>query len=302
MCNGLRLGPDELTLVAEIGRELDAGKSPRAWSEGVILPGASSPPSKPPGEENVYDRSEARRSESGSRKRSAGRQGAARRRGEANPAPPDFESASGAIDLESLAALRRAYPEVEVREESDAVWMLTPAKLLPGPRPRVYFVTVFPKNLYLSSAQGWLGSPMPRTWAFWPDGQWVGPRHTNSPDGSICAFEPQDGTWLPGDSLPDLMDIYSLWALRHIHLEFFGRWPGPQSNHQRYERILEAHPSEQCGCQNPKGTYAECCRDGDVRNLRLEDVFEFLKLGRRPPNEIVRFFRERRDPPSLRSK
>ena len=295
----VRFGPDELALVAAVGRELDAGKTPSARNGGVILPGTPSPPSGSPGKEYVYDRSKPRRSESGSWKGPAGRQGASRGHAEADSAPPDLESTPEATDLESLEALRRAYPGVEVWDESDAVWILTPAKLLPGPRPRVYFITVFPKNPQISRRPGRFEPPMPRAWGFWADGSWIGPRHTNPPDGSICAFEQEDLTWLPGESLVDLMDLYSLWALGQIHLEFFGRWPGHQRNHSLYEQIIECHPSEHCGCKTPKGTYAECCRDDDLRNLRLEDAISFNLPGRSPPTEVVRFLQERRDPPPV---
>lgn len=161
-----------------------------------------------------------------------------------------------------------------------------PAGLLPNLREHAVFL------VGVSSAER-----VVRGWAFWADPMslpvWIGPRHTNFGDGSICAFEPADGTWAFGDGLVDILDIYTVWALRHLHLRHTARWPGPQSVHRPYERLLEIRPEERCGCPAPQGTYGECCRPRDLARNRIADAVDFAIFSRweirRPPPEVVRF-------------
>jgi len=58
--------------------------------------------------------------------------------------------------------------------------------------------------------------PGPRAWGFWTAGtatSWIGPRHINFGDGSICAFSPDEGAWSEGGDLRTLIDLYNVWAL-----------------------------------------------------------------------------------------
>jgi hypothetical protein len=135
-----------------------------------------------------------------------------------------------------------------------------------------------------------------RSWGFWtnlvtPPG-WIGPRHTNFPDGSICAFFPDDNTWVPGDPLVELLDLYSLWALRHLHLRTVGRWPGAQAPCHPYERLLEFGEREYCSCGSGLH-YAQCCRAADLARNRIADAVNFNLLtrgyNRRPPDTVVGF-------------
>ena len=130
---------------------------------------------------------------------------------------------------------------------------------------------------------------------------WIGPRHTNFPDGSVCAFEPADKTWVIGDPLVTLLDLYTLWALRHLHLQVFGRWPGHQAVRHPYERILELREDEHCGCDMSDKLYGKCCRDRDLRRDRIADAVNFIILAsgglRKPPNSVVKFVREHIEPP-----
>ena len=107
-----------------------------------------------------------------------------------------------------------------------------------------------------------------RAWGLWCAGRvgatWIGPRHTNYVDGSICAFEKDAGTWSFGDSLVALFDLLSVWAIRQLFAESFGRWPGPQASSYPYERLLEFQDTEHCGCAKPKGRYGQCCKPRDL--------------------------------------
>jgi len=176
------------------------------------------------------------------------------------------------------------------------MWALVESRLFDGMRKRAWFL------IGVSCRYAAI-----RSWAFWVDALglpvWIGPRHTNYNDGSICAFEPADGTWGFGDGLVALADLYTLWAARQLHLEVFGRWPGAQAVHRPYERILEIRPSEQCGCREASGDYGECCSVRDFARDRVADAVEFVCWTRfevrSPPTEVLDFVREARSPTRL---
>jgi len=147
---------------------------------------------------------------------------------------------------------------------------------------------------------------MVRSWGFWGDPlaypEWIGPRHTNYPDGSICAFEPADGTWALSDPIVKLLDIYTLWAVRHLHLQVFGRWPGREAVHHPAERVIELRADEYCGCARSDKLYGECCMPKDLARDRIRDALTFFwRSGgfRNPPDAISHFVRDRKEPPRL---
>jgi hypothetical protein len=189
---------------------------------------------------------------------------------------------------EAVGALAAIYPGARRWTTKEGMWLLVQSRLLAGIRQHALFLV----GVSLAGA-------FVRSWAFWADPiarpVWIGPRHTNFTDGSICAFEPSDGTWVFGDPLVELLDIYSVWALRHLHLEMVGRWPGPQAVHRPYERLLEIRPDEQCGCGSPGQTYALCCQPRDLARDRIADAVEFAIWCRwtlrQPPEAVVDFVR-----------
>lgn len=146
---------------------------------------------------------------------------------------------------------------------------------------------------------------MVRSWGFWQDlltdATWIGPRHTNFPDGSVCAFEPTDKTWVIGDPIIKLLDLYSLWAVRHLHLQVFGRWPGRQAVRHPYERILELREDEYCGCALGEKLHGECCRNKDLARNRIADAVSFFVFSggrlREPPEAVVHFVRQEKTIP-----
>jgi hypothetical protein len=146
-----------------------------------------------------------------------------------------------------------------------------------------------------------------RAWGFWCEGgagvRWIGPRHTNYPDGSICAFDGEDRTWAFGDSLVTLADLYSVWAVRHLYLDHFGRWPGPQSSSHPYERLTEHRDDEHCSCGRSGRRYGECCQPADLQLNRCALAIDFLGWiefsERTPPQSVVRLALEQSNPPPL---
>lgn len=196
-------------------------------------------------------------------------------------------------ELDNVA---RAYPGSIVWRQEEGMWLLAESSLLSDfQRAAIFLIGV-------SYATGTI-----RSWGFWKQPManplWIGPRHTNFPDGSICAFDFRDQTWVIGDSLVELLDFYTLWAIRHLHLEEFGRWPGPQVVEHPYERILELKADEYCGCGRHDKLYVECCQPGDLAGNRIRQAVNFVSNYsgglRNPPPPVLRFIREQNSPPPL---
>jgi len=283
----------ENDLLREIGDQLDRNIFPSIKDAGIVVP--SNPSSSSTLGKEKWNGNK-RRSATGSWEGTAGGQGTtggSRPAGEATSfvcerVPSRYE--------DELGAVHRAYPGARVWSRDDGLWLLARSSLLPGlPQAAIFLVGISHHNRAV------------RAWGFWQhstlDMTWIGPRHTNFPDGSICAFEPSDGTWLFGDSLVELIDLYTLWALRHLHLGVFDRWPGPQAVHFPYERILEFRDDELCGCANTTRRYGQCCKSKDLVRNRITDAVNFTMATagglRQPPASIVAFMHQQRDPPPI---
>ncbi|MDQ2077113.1 hypothetical protein [Marinimicrobium sp. ABcell2] len=281
----------------EIGEQLDRNQFPIVYNSGIVKPGDAAVVSLTPGEDINNVRSRTRGPATGSWERSAGWQRQTGQSGEASRPRPASEAApivsSGLYERyeAELDAVRVAYPGTKVWKEAEGLWLLTESTILPGLGKKATFLTALPYSSLVNQ----------RSWGFWTTAislEWIGPRHTNYPDGSVCAFEPKDGTWIPGDSILQLIDLYSLWALRHEHLRVFGRWPGHQAVHFSYERITELKDDEFCGCGNPnEKLYVDCCKQGDLENSSVKDALSIIR--RQPPGKISNFMRQRDCPPSL---
>lgn len=96
--------------------------------------------------------------------------------------------------------------------------------------------------------------PIVRVWARWRDGVRPVGDHVY-PDASVCAYMP--GEWIWGrDPLHVLLDWYTSWLAKSLHLQFLNRWPGPQHCSARVamrRKMLD----EYCRCGGPK-QYGEC--------------------------------------------
>jgi hypothetical protein len=195
-----------------------------------------------------------------------------------------------------LVAVCKAYPGTKIWRQEEGLWLLVESSLLTGLQQSATFL------IGISYAYAAV-----RSWGFWRaglvDAIWIGPRHTNFTDGSICAFEPGDKTWFFDSPIVELLDFYTVWALRHLHLKIFGRWPGPQVVHHPYERILELRADEYCGCGVSGKLYGECCQTEDLARNQITDAIDFLRCTsggiRKPPASIVSFVHEQRETPKL---
>lgn len=289
----------------EIGRQLDSFSFPVVKNGGIVVPGkpVASPWTTGTELENV--KSGKTRSETGSRAWASARPrpfawswawpyaGS----GAPGPAAPFVGSELRAKFTNELTDVETAYPGTQHWHDDDGMWLLVRSSLLPGFSMRACFA------IAVSFSRA-----MVRGWGFWGSDaigyEWIGPRHTNFPDGSICAFEPTDGSWCVGEPLVELLDIYTVWAIRHLHLRIFGRWPGPQAVRFPYERLLELRLDECCGCEDSRGPYGRCCEPHDRRRNQIAEALHFthaMASGLRSPSkQVVNFLLSRNQPPKIR--
>lgn len=283
-------------VLREIGKGLDRHVFPEVHVGGVVMPSDVASGSLTLGKEQENGESKAGRPEARPRTGAAGRERPADR-----PRASGYASSVVGAGVPSqygedeVGALREEYPRTQLWHQKDGLWLIVESALLKGLSEHAIFVLGVASDIRLV-----------RSWGFWGNlvgyPTWIGPRHTNFPDGSICAFEQGDATWLFGDSLIKLVDLYSLWAVRQLYLAAFGRWPGHQAVHHPYERLLELRADEHCGCGSSERLYGECCLARDLARNRIADAAHFLLwwgAERKPPSEVVRFARERANPPLL---
>lgn len=204
------------------------------------------------------ERQRPRRPTTGSRKRSSRREGAPRGSRTTGPLTRLGRGQLRKAYQESLVQLELAYACPKIFYDDDGMWLLANSSVLEGLDGKATFLVGLP---FASGAA-------PRAWAFWKssDGhRWIGPRHTNFMDGSICAFSTEDRVWTVGGSLVSLLDLYSVWVARQLHLTEFGRWPGRQYGPHPFYRLVEFRPGELCGCGASGRCYFDCCRPHDLR-------------------------------------
>jgi hypothetical protein len=104
---------------------------------------------------------------------------------------------------------------------------------------------------------------------------------------------------LGGGDLRTLLDLYSAWTVRHLHLEVLCRWPGKQytvlgadPRVQIYYRRIECKDDELCNCGSETQRYAECCKPFDQQ----WNIIELMSLF---PRQIVGGFSGRCLPASV---
>lgn len=289
-----------MRLLDEIGRHLDGYVFPVVKNGGIVMPSQAAVPFQSLGMEFDHEQKAARGSAADTRARAQGWQ---RPSGGAQSAGRPWSSCATApfvdgvhVYRDPLASVRDAYPDSQVWRQQEGFWLTTRIALLPNLERRARLLVAVSERHRIV-----------RSWAFWDGGvvgaTWIGPRHTNFPDGSICAFDLADGTWSFGESLIALLDIYTLWVLRQLHLEVLGRWPGPQSVPYLYERLVEFRDGELCGCANSQRQYADCCKDSDLAKSRIREAIAFNNAigwqDRNPPAAVYASMLIQRPPPEL---
>lgn len=280
-------------MLREIGQKLDQNIFPFVKNGGIVMPSDTATSSLIMGEDSNHVKQERpNRSKTRTRTRSAKWKREAGGQGKACATAQVISSSLQIKYVQELDEVNAAYPGIKVWQQKEGMWLLCQSALLPDALHNATFLCAIPFDL----------TKRVRSWGFWNGHVWIGPRHTNLPDGSICAYDPSDGTWSPADPLIKLLDIYTLWAVRHLHLQIYDRWPGAQVAHYAYERLTELKKDELCGCGSLDKRYSECCLPNDLRRNRISDAIEFILLGgarRRPPEAVIRFLKEQDNPPSL---
>ncbi len=277
-----------------IGEELDVNSFPSVLDGGFVMPRRTAVPFI---RGEVNDRDRERRSEAwkfqphqqprAPRSRNTDMEGSLRnttRVRTPSAASSLFVSDDGQI-VEQLSGVLRSYPASKLKLCEGGVWLLVKSELLAGASRAATFLIACPLATELSEL-GLLelvSSPKSR-FGLDLDIQ------ISQTDRSV-PFDLADKTWVFGDSLVSLIDIYTVWAIRHLHLEFYGRWPGPQSVPDPYERTNELLLDEQCGCARPVGSYGECCAQQDRRRNMVDDAVRFMMNmnggHRAPPRQVV---------------
>lgn len=285
-------------MLREIGHQLDSDIYPVIKNGGVVAPGASAEYKPLLGNKEIKNEQQRQgRSETGSRTGTTKRQRQTEGGGAPNP-PTSIISPDLQVTYEGeLGSVQEAYPNTRVWHQSEGLWLLSESALIPELQQKALFLTGIPfdRTRVVRSWGFWVGVPLK-----YPT--WIGSRHTNFPDGSICAFDPSDKAWRIGDPIVRLLDLYTLWALRQLHLNTFGRWPGKQVAQIPYERITELKKDEFCGCDQSDKLYGDCCREKDIsRNLFAEYNYYLLRTGgiRRPPVSVTNFIRSQNDIPRI---
>ena len=281
-------------MLQQIGDALDGQRQLRVYTHGLVALDQAAP-TVTASKENCDGRQRKRRSPARSRKGAAGRKGSSGGSWQAAAASRDGSDVLRTAYEGQVTRLAEAYPTLQTFPNDDGMWLLARSSIISGLAREATFLVALPYELGLG----------PRAWAFWTaNGRfvWIGPRHTNFGDGSICAFSPDDGAWTEREDLRTLLDLYSAWALRHLHLEILGRWPGKQYSLigadprvQAWYRQRECQADELCGCGSETRRYAECCQPFDLQLNILEVAPLFLRAtnggfgNRQPPPSVVDF-------------
>lgn len=285
-------------MLNEIGRQLDLDIYPVIKNGGVVLPSTPSEYIPLLGEKEITnERQRQGRPETGPRTGTTRWQRQADRSGEACSATSIIGTDLQVTYEGELSSVQDAYPNTRVWHQTEGLWFLSESTLLPGLHTKALFLTGIP----------FVRTRVVRSWGFWSGGLlrnpiWIGPRHTNFPDGSVCAFDPNDNVWRIGDPIVCLLDLYTLWAFRHLHLQKLGRWPGKQVASIPYERITEFRDNEFCGCDQYDKLYRDCCKEKDLTRDLPAEYKHYLHLTggvRKPPDSVVNFIRFQNEVPRI---
>lgn len=290
--------PEGRAVLQRIGAELDGLRQVRVRIGGIVAPEPA--PIVEAKEASDGERQRQARPAAGSRSRTSGRQGPPRRSRSPGAAPQ-----IRGVDLRAhyeaqVVELQNAYPLARaVGSGAQGMWLQVESAVLNGIDRTATFLVAVPFSADL----------FPRAWGFWLDAEgpkWIGPRHTNFTDGSVCAFVPDSETWRPGGRLVALIDLYSVWALRQLHLEEFNRWPGGQFSPHPFYSLAEFKDDEFCSCEHePPRHYGDCCRPEHLKQPipLLKADFEFKMrcrlTDRNPPKRIMEFIEGTSDLPSV---
>lgn len=280
---------EALAVLQRIGEELDLHQTLRVLRGGVVQPSTSRPLSHLLGEVSAHD---GARKPAGSERPATGQgQGAA----EGNPAGTRPGPSAGQVvrergveakfvtDIEGATDAQEGYPQLRARLAGPIIWLEGEIDPVPGLGRAARVRISYPMDTTI---------PV-RAWAWWQKGKWIGPRHTNYGEGSICAYEVTDRSWTRAMPLIRYIDQVAGWITRHIYLAEFGRWPGQQVLHTARERLRQHQPGEICGACRSGQPYELCHKLADMQmgRMAIEQEYKrhFGKNVQRPPETELAF-------------
>jgi hypothetical protein len=287
------LSPEQLCAIDAIGAALFAGHPMRVGFKGLVS-------SKPTFVTQVEKDHEDGRSEGPQRPGpTAGSRTRRQRPSRPRPRHPDSSDllrwAVGEQD--QVDALKRKYPSAKMSSDQNGKWLAV----------RTFPIGIDgPQVLLLIAVPTWPLRVL--AWAYWfvgPKSVWIGPRHTNFNEGSVCAF-PLNSAHLDCDQpLRLYIDLLSEWCARHLYLARHKKWPGPQEGLWPSYRLNETQPGECCPRCGSLRLYEECCKALDEADVSAgrEGPNGTAPMGnRRPPPQIAELAkRSGRNPPKIES-
>lgn len=294
------LSPQQLAHIREVGAALFEGRGLQAQHGGFIAVLDSTPTQDVKGNDDVQGQ-ELQRPAAGSRQ---GRQGPSGRPGQSRPGSSDRPGA--VLSRERLIGqageqLREHYSGVRLWKEigGNGVWLAVSVFPVGEGGPQADFIIALPKDPTFRIL----------SWGFWRTDSrpvWIGPKHTNYPDGSACAFPAQSGVWTPAHGITGYVDRMAEWGMRQLFLDAEGLWPGAQEGEHLYYRLRHTHPAESCTRCRGLRRYEECCRSRDQAEFSGGHRSDFLsrylcEVGeQRPHVRMVEWAaQKRRSPPSM---
>lgn len=281
------LSPDQLVRVDSIGAALFCGGQMRVGFKGVV---SAKPPTveRQAGVEHGQPEG-PQRSPAGAR---SGRQGPSSRPGHSDPS----DLVRWAVQVgEQFEALRQEYPSAKKFSDPYGTWLAVRSFPIGEDGPQTLLLIAIPQESFKVEA-----------WAFWlmqTEVVWIGPRHTNIPSGSACAFPP-DSDYLDCEwPLRRYVDLLTEWCARHLYHAVHVRWPGPQEGRWALYRLRETQPQECCPRCGGLTYYEECCKARDEAMLEdgSAEAEDLPDLGSRmPPSQIYEWARRvGRNPPRM---
>jgi hypothetical protein len=286
------LSSDQLACVDAIGAALFGGVPLRVGFKGLVSPRPQMERQKKGTEDGQSEGPQ--RSATGSW---SGRQG--------SPPRPGYSDSSDVVRWavradEQFEALRREYPGTKKSSDPNGTWLVVRSFPIGESGPEAVFLIAIPSEVHRVEA-----------WAFWLSGSgtvWIGPRHTNLPHGSACAFPPEDSYHLDCEwPLRRYIDLLSEWSARHLYYAVHDRWPGPQEGRWALYRLQETRLRECCPRCGNLSYYEDCCSkldemmladrsavaenppDFSLRKLPSR-IYELAKRAGRNPPRIKTFF------------
>jgi hypothetical protein len=256
-----------LPLLRHIGELLDHNRQVVVHKGGRVEPGLVTlhPPLGKRGKNNARGTPEGPKT--GSRQRTTARGSPVARSGPTSEAAPFVGDT--AVTTSGIDSVLDAYPEFRVQHCVDGVVIVGTVQPIRGLTDTATIFVRIDEQLHTIAPSAW-----------WECGVWIGPRHTNYGEASICAFEPSDASWHESHGLVELVDLYTVWVVRHLHLRLVGRWPGPQRLHTVRERLREHMPGELCGCGSLT-PYELCHRARDMMVPAFDRASEFYRIFKR---------------------